>query len=304
MDATGQPSTWRCSLQAIAIARADGTSDVLGAAQWTTWTCNAHHELSAQDGPTRSLAYAVMRALLRILDSKFLSRVGNFDVLVKVVGLGATIVIAIVLVAAGVVEVGGWIPLVCFAVWTLFSALLIATGMLRAGPHAFTSPAARIAMKARLPGVAERVVVALNAAQKEGRELIADIAVFDTLNKSGGGFAQRIAMYRGEVAELIGSTDLLNDDWALLWDRVPRNVPIGVSYGPMTLGQADEIVSWLRYKMWQLDWMVTYVQTGDDKPVRHIRIRVAAYDSEAKTGPGASELPSASRPGDPLARAD
>lgn len=98
-------------VHAIAITRADGTSDVLGAAQWTTWTRNAHHEISARDGPARSLAYAVMRALLRILDSKFLSRVGNFDVLVKVVGLGATIVIAIVLVAAGVVEVAGWIPL-------------------------------------------------------------------------------------------------------------------------------------------------------------------------------------------------
>lgn len=176
--------------------------------------------------------------------------------------------------------------------------------MLRAGPQAFTSPAARIAMKYSLPGAAERVVVALNAAQKEGRELIADIAVFDTLNKSGGDFAQRIATYRAEVAELIGSTDLLNDDWALLWDRVPRKVPVGVSYGPMTLEQANEVVSWLRYKMWQLDWMVTYVHTGDDKPVRHIRISIAARDREEKAGSGAPDLASASRSGDPLAPAD
>lgn len=245
-----------------------------------------------------------MHALLRMLDSKFLSRVGNFDVLLKVVGLGASIVIAIALVAAGVVEVAGWIPLACFAVWTLFAALLIATGMLRAGPQAFTSPAARIAVKHGLPGAADRVVVALSAARKEGRELIADVAVFDTLNKSGGNFAQRIATYRAEVAKLIGSTDLLNDDWALLWDRIPRKVPVGVTYGPMTLGQADDVVSWLRYKMWQLDWMVTYVQTGDDKRVRHIRIRIAAYDREEKSGPDGSDLPSASPPGDPLGRSD
>lgn len=244
-----------------------------------------------------------MHALLRMLDSKFLSRVGNLDVLLKVVGLGASIVIAIVLVAAGVVEVAGWIPLACFAVWVLFAALLIATGMLRAGPQAFTSPASRIAMKYGLPGAAERVVVALNAAQKEGRELIADLAVCDTLDKFGGNFAERIATYRAEVAELIRSTDLLNDDWALLWDRIPRNVPDGVSYGPMTLEQADDVVSWFRYKMWQLDWMVTYIHTGDDKPVRHIR-RIAAYDREEKAGPAGSDLPSASRPGDPLGPSD
>lgn len=241
-----------------------------------------------------------MRALLRVLDSKFLSRVGNFDVLLKVVGLGATIVIAIVLVAAGVVEVAGWIPLACFAVWTVFAALLVATGMLRVGPEAFTSPAARIAMKYGLPGAAERVVAALNAAQKEGRELIADIAVFETLNQSGGDFAQRIATYRAEVAELIGSTDLLNDDWALLWDRIPRKVPSGVSYGPMTLEQADNVVSWFRYKMWQLDWMVTYIRTGDDKPVRHVRGMLAGFDLEEEAARSAPDAPSAPRPGDPL----
>ncbi|MDP8910422.1 MAG: hypothetical protein M3N47_15190 [Chloroflexota bacterium] len=104
--------------------------------------------------------------------------------LLKVVWLGVTIVIAIVLVAAGVVEVAGWVPLACFAVWTLFAALLAATGMLRARPQAFPSPAARIAVKYGLPGAAERVVVALDVAQKEGRELIADIAVFDTLNSA------------------------------------------------------------------------------------------------------------------------
>jgi hypothetical protein len=245
-----------------------------------------------------------MHALLRILDSKFLSRIGNFDVLLKVVGLGAMIVIAIVLVAAGVVEVAGWIPLACFAVWALFAALLIATGMLRAGPQAFTSPAARIAMNYGLPGAAERVVVALNTAQKEGRELIADIAVFETLDQFGGDFAQRIATYRAEVAELIGSTDLLNDDWALLWDRIPRKVPAGVSYGPMTLKEASAVVSYLRYKMWQLGWMVTYLHTGDDKPVRHIRRSIAAYDHEEKARPGPSDFPSASRPGHSLAPAD
>jgi len=245
-----------------------------------------------------------MHALLRILDSRFLSRVGNFDVLVKVVVLGATVVLALVLVAAGVVEVAGWIPLVCFVVWALFAALLIATGMLRAGPQAFASPAARVAMKLGLPGAAEQVVRALCTAQKEGRELIADIAVFDTLNKFGGDFAPRIAAYRADVAELIGSTELLNDDWALLWDRVPRKVPVGVSHGPMTLGQADEIVSWLRYKMWQLDWMVTYVETGDDKPVRHIRTRLAAYDREAEAGQRAPNLPENCRPGDSLSPAD
>lgn len=245
-----------------------------------------------------------MHALLRVLDSKFLSRVGNFDVLLKVAGFGAAIVVVIGLVAAGVIEVAGWIPVACFAIWTLFAALLVATGMLRAGPQAFASPAARIAIKYGLPGAAERVVVALDAARKEGRELIADIAVFDTLNKFGGDFGQRIATYRAEVAALIRSTELLNDDWALLWDRIPRNVPTGVLYGPMTLEEADHVVSWLRYKMWQLDWMVTYIHTGDDKPVRHIRLSVAARDREEKAARGPSEPPTASRPGDPLGPTD
>jgi hypothetical protein len=203
-----------------------------------------------------------MHALLRMLDSKFLSRVGNFDVLLKVVRFGAAILIAIVLVAVGVVEISGWIPLACFALWTLFSALLIATGMLRAGPQAFTSPAARIAMNYALPGAAERVVDALEAAQRAGRELIADVAVFNPLNKHGGDFGERIATYRAEVAELIGCTDLLNDDWALLWERVPRKIAFGVSHGPMTLAMVADVVRYLGHKMWQLEWMVTYVLTG------------------------------------------
>lgn len=155
-------------------------------------------------------------------------------------------------------------------------------------------------MKYGLPGTGERVVRALNAAQKEGRELIADIAV----SESGGDFAERIAAYFANVAELIRSTDLLSDDWALLWDRVPRKVPVGVLYDPMTLEQADDVVSYLRYKMWQLDWMVTYLRTGDDKPVRRIRMSIAAYDREENAGSGASDVPSASRPQDPLAPAD
>jgi hypothetical protein len=77
-----------------------------------------------------------------------------------------------------------------------------------------------------------------------------------------------------------------------------------VSYGPLTLEQANEVVSWLRYKMWQLDWMITYIHTGDNKPVRHIRRWIAAYDRETKAAPDASDLPRASRIRDSLAPAD
>ena len=52
----------------------------------------------------------------------------------------------------------------------------------------------------------------------------------------------------------------------------------------MTLEQADHVVSWLRYKMWQLDWMVTYIHTGDDKPVHHVRMSIAPTTARRKRG--------------------
>jgi hypothetical protein len=232
-----------------------------------------------------------MRALLRLLDSRFLSRLGNLELVLKIIGVGASVVLSVALVGAGIVQAAGWVPLACFAAWAALSALLVATGLLRSRTPSFMSPAARVAVRHSLPGATARVIGALEAARDTGRELIADVAVFEPVNNSGAAYeiARRITTYRKEVAQVIAATGKLDERWQLLWDRIPREVPAGVAQGPLTLEMVGQAVRYLGHKMWQLKWMIEYLEGGSDQPIRHIRARVEAYEQE----PRASKRPRA-----------
>jgi hypothetical protein len=225
-----------------------------------------------------------MRALFQLLDSRLLSRIGNLGLLFKIVGVGASIVLALVLIWAGVVQAAGWLPLACFAVWAVLSGLLIAAAILRSRTPSFMSPATHVAAKASMPGATGKLIGALDAARAAGRELIADVAIFEPLNNSGEAhdLGRRIQAYREEVADLIAASDQLDDRWHLLWDRIPRDVPAGVAHGPLTLEMVGQAVRYLGHKMWQLNWMIEYLQGGSDRPVRHVRGWVDAFEREAR----------------------
>jgi hypothetical protein len=242
-----------------------------------------------QARPEAGVTLPSMRALLRLLDSRFLSRIGNLGLLVKIIGLGASVVLAVVLVGAGIVQAAGWVALACFGAWAALSALLIVTGLLRSRTPSFMSPAAHIAVRHSLPGATEQAIGALEGAWDSGRELIADVAVFEPLNNSGAAheIAQRIGAYRQEVAQVIAAIDELDERWELLWDRIPREVPAGVAHGPLTLEMVGQVVRYLGHKMWQLKWMIEYLEGGSDRPVRHVRTSIEAYEQEAR----ASERP-------------
>lgn len=220
-----------------------------------------------------------MRTLLRMLDSRFLSRVGNFGLLLKIVGLGAAVVLAVALV-----QVAGWVPLACFGAWAALSALLVAMGLLRSRTPSFTSPAAHIAVRYSLPGATAQAVGALANARTAGRELIADVAVFQPVNNSGAAYelGRRIAAFRDEVGQLIATVDQLDERWELLWDRIPRKVPAGAAHGPLTLEMVSQALRYLGHKMWQLQWMIEYLEGGSDRPVRHVRVWIEAHEREAR----------------------
>lgn len=197
-----------------------------------------------------------------MLDSRFLSRVGNLDVLLKVSGLGFVVVLAVVLVAADAVEIAGWVPVICFGVWAVLTFALVALGMLRRAPSTLMSPAARIAIGRNLPASKAHVVRALERAQSAGRELIADLAVFEPLNKHGGGFAARVTAFHADVRDLLGATELLDDQWSVAWDHIPTQRPAAADVGPLTIAMKNELVAYLGHKMWVLQWAVDYLTSG------------------------------------------
>jgi hypothetical protein len=214
-----------------------------------------------------------------LLDSRFLSRVGNLELLLKVVGLGAALAVAVALVGAGILDAAGWVPLACFGVWVTLAALLILTGLLRSQTPPFMSPAARVAVRHSLPRATARAIDALENARDAGRELIADVAVFEPLNNSGAAheLARRIGAFREQVGTLIAATEQLDKRWELVWGRVPRTVPAGAAHGPLTLEMVGQTVRYLGHKMWQLEWMIEYLEGGSDRPVRHVRTWIEAY---------------------------
>jgi hypothetical protein len=97
---------------------------------------------TASEGRARGLAcqpipVGLVRRLFSILDSAFVSRVGSATTLIRIVGLGFVLLVLVGLVAASVVSVAGWIPIVCFAIWAA-----LRRGRSGAGSRRFPSSAA------------------------------------------------------------------------------------------------------------------------------------------------------------------
>lgn len=62
--------------------------------------------------------------VLALLDSRFLTRVGNVNVLLQLLVLGALILIVVIATAVDAVPVSGWIPVACFVAW-LAAAIVV-----------------------------------------------------------------------------------------------------------------------------------------------------------------------------------
>ena len=63
--------------------------------------------------------------IIAVVDSRFVTRVGNVGTLLKMAGVGAVIVIAVVATIAQVLPLRWWMPLACFVVWFAMTTVIV-----------------------------------------------------------------------------------------------------------------------------------------------------------------------------------
>jgi hypothetical protein len=82
------------------------------------------------------------------------------------------------------------------------------------------------------------------------------------------------------VAALIDSSQELDHRWRMMWDRRPRwaDAALGMPY---TRRNLDDVARYIAQRTTRLGWMLDFLKTGDDKPVRYIEAWVAADSRRA-----------------------
>jgi hypothetical protein len=226
----------------------------------------------------------LVRRLFSILDSAFVSRVGSARTLISIVGLGFVLVVLVALVGASVVSVAGWIPVVCFAIWAVIALLLAAAWTMRRQPSTLASPLARFAITRGLPGSSSELFAALVVAEAQAREFVAEGAILDPLDNQAHAahFAQAYTAYEAEVASLLSRADQLDDRWGMLWNRKPSWARNHLLEPPFTRAMLDVVTRYIAHRARQLGYMIEFLRTGNDRPVRYIRAWVE--HDEASTG--------------------
>jgi hypothetical protein len=143
-----------------------------------------------------------MRRLFRLLDSRFVSRVGNAGTPFNLMWIGLGVVVTTGLAGASVLRVAGWIPVACFGVWTATSLLLVATWMLGRAPITLRSPFEHLMISRGLPGSSEALQRALALAEQQSREFIAEASIMNPVNNSKAAteFAHSYGSFEAEVA--------------------------------------------------------------------------------------------------------
>ncbi len=229
-------------------------------------------------------------ALVRLLDSRSLSRAGAIATLVSLVTVGAAIVGLIYAHGADLIRAGQWVTVVAFGVWVVLTAPLIVAWAGRRQPGIVVTPAARIAIAQGLPGSPGMVLTALVRAEATGREFIAEAAVLMPINNHKAAFdlAQGYAAFESEIATLIESTKVFDERWSLTWARKPRRYHDSALSAPLTLGMLNELTQYMAHRNRQIGWMIDFLQTGNDEHVRHARSWVKADERAAEESSTAS----------------
>jgi len=217
-----------------------------------------------------------VRRVFQLLDSLFVSRVGNALTWLSILSLGAALVVAVGLVGAQVVHVAGWVTLACFGVWSLVALLFAVASVMRRQPSTLSSPAAQIVIAKGLPRSSAALLNALVRAESQGREFIAEAALLDPVNNQEptADFARNYSAYEADVAALLTNTNELDDRWSSLWARKPSWVEghLGDLLEPPFYGEKLEVLGrYIALRTRQLGWMIRYLQGGTDEPVRYIR---------------------------------
>jgi hypothetical protein len=240
-----------------------------------------------RSGPVHLQTYgdSLVRRLFSILDSAFVSRVGNARTLVGFVGLGLALVILTGVVGAKVVDVDGWIPVACFALWGLIALVLVAAWTLRRQPSTLSSPFGQLLIGSGLPGSSSELVGALARGESRAREFIAEAAIFDPVNNQAEAaeFARSYREFEAEVASLLTRAADFDARWELFWDRKPSWARDHMLESPFTRESLDVLARYVAHRARQLGYMMEFLRDGDDRVVRHIRGWVAHDEAEARS---------------------
>ena len=214
-----------------------------------------------------------VRRAFDIIDSRFVSRVGNALTLWSLLSLGAVLLLVIGLVGAAVIQVAGWIPLVCFGLWIAVACLLGVSLLLHRTRSSLASPIARIAIERGLPRASIALVNALREAEARGREFIAEAAILCPVNNQEptATFADTYRQFEKDVASLVHASNELDERWELAWAHMPTWADAHLLEMPFTRGRLDVLVQYMAQRNRQLGWMLEYMRSGNDEPVRHVR---------------------------------
>jgi hypothetical protein len=214
-----------------------------------------------------------MRRILRLLDSRPLSRAGAVATIISLVTLGLALVGLMYAQGADLIREGEWITVVCFGVWAALAALLIVAWTARRQPGIVVTPAARIVIAKRFPGSSRALLAALLRAESTGREFIAEAAILMPVNnqKAAYDLAQGYAAFESEIAALVESAEVFDERWSLTWEHKPNYFGNHFRNGPFTLDLLSELLRYMAHRNRQIGWMLDFLQTGNDEPVRHAR---------------------------------
>jgi hypothetical protein len=225
------------------------------------------------DPACKLIDVGLVRRFFSILDSAFVSRVGSTMTLIRMVSLGLALVVLVGLVGAGVVHIGGWIPVVCFVVWALIAVLLTAAWTMRRQPSTLASPLAQLVIARGLPGSSSELLGALVVAESRAREFVAEAAILMPVNNQGEAvqFARSYGAYEAEVASLLARADEFDDRWELLWKHKPSWARSHLLEPPFTRATLDVLTKYIAYRARQLGGMMEFLRSGNEQPVRYIR---------------------------------
>jgi hypothetical protein len=214
-----------------------------------------------------------VRRLFSILDSAFVSRVGSTTTLIRLLGLGITLVVLVGLVGASVVRIASWIPVVCFAIWALIALLLVTAWTMRRQASTLASPLAQFAITGGLPGSSSELFAALVVAEARARVFVAEGAILDPIDNEAEAahFARAYTAYEAEVASLLRRADQLDDRWWLLWNHKPSWARTHLFEPPFTRATLDVVTRYIAHRARQLGYMLEFLRNGNDRPVRYIR---------------------------------
>lgn len=228
--------------------------------------------------------------LLRSLDSKWVSRPLAVYGLIT---LGAWVV---ALVGFGI------ITLLYFGIWIAIAVALVLALMASRRPSTVASPASRIVVSTGLPGSTRVLLAALERADAADRALIAQAALLIPAldQKAANEVAQAFVELEAEVGALVVDAPAFDERWSLQWTHKPswaENQP----YRQRLFSGAmfDELGQYMALRGRQIGWMIDFLITGDDKPVRHIRSWIKATEQKKQEVENGAEA-TASRTSSPL----